>query len=64
LSVRVAIELKQKQGSKILNYLQKQRKQHGNGQKCVNTSDGLPMAKDATLSNYGKGQVCTSNPPK
>ena len=37
-----------------LSYLLKQRKQHGNGQKLVNTSDDLPMEKGAMLNNCGK----------
>jgi hypothetical protein len=63
-NVKVAIGLRQEQEPKPLNYLLKPQKQHGNGQRQVNTFDGLLMEKDATLSNCGKGQVCTSNPPK
>ena len=34
---------------------------HGHGQKIVNTFDGLPMVKDATLNNSEKWQVFISN---
>jgi hypothetical protein len=44
-----------------LIYLSKPPTTHGHGQKLVNTFDGLPMVKDATLNSSEKWQVFISN---